>query len=107
MVVALVVIAVGTRDLFFGTLPLVGQLAPLPSWTTTWHHFVSGWQSAGVGTTAPASPAFGLVGIAGTVLFGAMGTLQRVLLLGCIPLGAWGCRGSCGHSSRRAHGSSR
>jgi GT2 family glycosyltransferase len=90
MVVALVVIAVGTRDLFFGTLPLVGQLAPLPSWTTTWHHFVSGWQSAGVGTTAPASPAFGLAGIAGTVLFGAMGTLQRVLVLGCIPLGAWG-----------------
>ena len=90
MVIALAVIAVGTRDLFFGTLPLVGQLAPLPSWTTSWHHFVSGWQSAGVGTTAPASPAFGIVGLTGTVLFGAMGTLQRVLLLGCIPLGAWG-----------------
>ncbi len=90
MVVSLVVIAVGTRGLFFGSLPLVGQLAPLGSWTTTWHHFVSGWQSAGVGTTAPASPAFGVAGIAGTLFFGAMGTLQRVLLLGCIPLGAWG-----------------
>jgi GT2 family glycosyltransferase len=90
MVIALFVITLGTRDLFFGTLPLVGQLAPLPSWTTSWHHFFSGWQSAGVGTTAPASPAFGIVGITGTVLFGAMGTLQRVLLLGCIPLGAWG-----------------
>ncbi len=90
LVVALLVIAIGTRDLFFGTLPLVGQLAPLTSWSTSWHHFVSGWQSTGVGTTAPASPAFGLAGISGTVLFGAMGTLQRVLLLGCIPLGAWG-----------------
>jgi GT2 family glycosyltransferase len=90
MIVALAVIAVGTRDLFFGTLPFVGQLAPLPSWSASWHHFFSGWQSAGVGTTAPSSPAFGLVGITGTVLFGAMGTLQRVLLLGCIPLGAWG-----------------
>ena len=90
LVIAVLVIVIGTRDLFFGTLPLVGQLAPLPSWTTSWHHFVSGWQSTGVGTTAPASPAFGLVGISGTVLFGAMGTLQRVLLLGCIPLGAWG-----------------
>jgi GT2 family glycosyltransferase len=90
MVIALLVIAIGTRDLFFGTLPLVGQLAPLPSWSTSWHHFFSGWQSAGVGTTAPASPAFGLVGLTGTVLFGAMGTLQRVLLLGCIPVGAWG-----------------
>jgi hypothetical protein len=90
MVIAVVVIVVGTRGLLFGGLPLVGQLAPLPSWTTTWHHFVSGWQSAGVGTTAPASPAFGVAGITGTVFFGAMGTVQRVLLLGCIPLGAWG-----------------
>ncbi len=90
VVITFLVLALGTRDLFFGTLPLVGQLAPLPSWATNWHHFVSGWQSAGVGTTAPASPAFGLVGITGTVLFGAMGTLQRILLLGCIPLGAWG-----------------
>ena len=90
IVIALAVIAIGTRDLFFGTLPLLGQLAPLPSWATSWHHFFSGWQSPGVGTTAPASPAFGFVGITGTLLFGAMGTLQRVLLLGCVPLGAWG-----------------
>ncbi len=90
LVIALFVIALGTRELFFGTLPIVGQLAPLPSWSASWHHFFSGWQSTGVGTTAPASPAFGLVGLTGTVLFGAMGTLQRVLLLGCIPLGAWG-----------------
>ncbi|HEX4433692.1 MAG TPA: glycosyltransferase [Acidimicrobiales bacterium] len=90
LVVALLVIAIGTRDLFFGTLPFVGQLAPLPSWSSSWHHFFSGWQSAGVGTTAPASSAFGLVGLSGTVLFGAMGTLQHVLLIGCIPLGAWG-----------------
>ncbi len=88
--IAAVVIALGTRDLFFGTLPLVGQLAPLPSWSSTWHHFFSGWQSVGVGTTAPAAPLFGLAGITGTVLFGAMGTLQHVLLLGCIPLGAIG-----------------
>jgi GT2 family glycosyltransferase len=90
LVIALFVIAIGTRELFFGTLPLVGQLAPLPSWSVSWHHFFSGWQSAGVGTTAPASPAFGLVGLVGTVFFGAMGTLQRALLVGCIPLGAWG-----------------
>jgi GT2 family glycosyltransferase len=90
VLVAFLVIGLGTRDLLFGTLPLVGQLAPLPAWTTAWHHFFSGWQSAGVGTTAPASPAFGLVGLTGTVLFGAMGTLQHVLLVGCIPLGALG-----------------
>ena len=90
VLIAFLVIALGTRDLLFGTLPLVGQLAPLPAWTTAWHHFFSGWQSAGVGTTAPASPAFGLMGLTGTVLFGAMGTLQHVLVVGCIPLGALG-----------------
>ena len=87
---ALAVVAFGTRELFFGSLPLLGQLAPLPSWSSSWHHFFSGWQSTGVGTTAPSSPAFGLLGVSGTVLFGAMGAVQRVLLLGCIPLGAWG-----------------
>jgi GT2 family glycosyltransferase len=90
ILVAALVIVLGTRELFFGTLPLVGQLAPLPSWTGAWHHFFSGWQQAGVGTTAPASPLFGFVGVTGTVMFGAMGTLQRILLLGCIPVGAWG-----------------
>jgi GT2 family glycosyltransferase len=90
LAIAFVIVVLGTRELLFGSLPLLGQLAPLPSWSTTWHHFVSGWQSAGVGTTAPASPAFGVLGITGTILFGAMGTLQRVLLLGCIPVGAVG-----------------
>ncbi|HVB90738.1 MAG TPA: hypothetical protein VND70_01435, partial [Acidimicrobiales bacterium] len=90
LIMAALIVAAGTRELFFGSLPLVGQLAPLPAWSATWHHFVSGWQQAGVGTTAPASPAFGIVGIAGTALLGSMGTVQKVMLLGCIPLGALG-----------------
>jgi GT2 family glycosyltransferase len=90
VVVALAVVVFGTRELLFGNLPLVGQLAPLPSWSTSWHHLFSGWQSAGVGTTAPASPAFGVIALAGTLLLGSMGTTQHVLLLGCIPLGAVG-----------------
>ncbi len=90
VLVAALVILLGTRELFFGSLPLVGQLAPLPGWAASWHHFFSGWQPAGVGTTAPATPAFGLVGMVGTVLFGAMGLTQKILLLGCIPVGAVG-----------------
>jgi len=89
-VVAAVVVAFGTRELLFGSLPIVGQLAPLLGWSASWHHFFSGWQPAGVGTTAPATPAFGIVGIAGTVLLGSMGLVQKVLLLGCLPVGAWG-----------------
>jgi GT2 family glycosyltransferase len=90
VVVAAVVVVFGTRELFFGSLPTVGQLAPLLGWSASWHHFFSGWQSSGVGTTAPSSPAFGIVGIAGTVLLGSMGLVQKVLLLGCLPVGAWG-----------------
>jgi len=90
LLLTVAVVTLGTRELIFGSLPLVGQLAPLPSWTSSWHHFFSGWQSAGVGTTAPASPAFGLAGLVGTLALGAMALVQHVLILGCIPLGAWG-----------------
>jgi len=89
-VLAAIVLLVGTRDLLGGGLPLVGQFLPLLSWTGTWHHLVAGWQPAGFGTTAPASPAFGVLGVLGTFLVGRMGLLQKVLVLGCIPLGAWG-----------------
>jgi GT2 family glycosyltransferase len=89
-VVAALVLVVGSRDLFGGSLPLIGQFVPMLSWTGTWHHFMTGWQPAGVGTTAPATPAFGVLGILGTVLLGAMGQLQKVLVLACIPVGAWG-----------------
>ena len=90
VVVAAVVVVIGTRGLFFGALPTVGQLAPLLGWSSSWLHFFSGWQPSGVGTTAPASPAFGIVALGGTVLLGSMGLVQKVLLLGCLPLGAVG-----------------
>ncbi len=89
-VLAALVVIVGTRGILFGSLPTVGQLAPLLPWSGTWHHFFAGWQPAGVGTTAPATSAFGILGLSGTVLFGAMGLTQKVLLLACLPLGAWG-----------------
>ncbi len=89
-ILAALVVIVGTRGFLLGAFPTVGQMAPLLPWSASWHHFFAGWQPAGVGTTAPATPAFGIVGLAGTVLLGAMGLTQKVLLLGCLPLGAWG-----------------
>ncbi|MGH9081811.1 MAG: hypothetical protein ACRDWN_00560 [Acidimicrobiales bacterium] len=88
--VAVVVLFTGTRHLFGGRLPLVGQYLPFLSWTGTWHHLVSAWQPAGVGTTAPASPGFAVLGVLGTVLLGHMGQLQKVLVLASLPVGAWG-----------------
>jgi GT2 family glycosyltransferase len=89
-VVIALVLVFGSRDLLAGGFPLIGQLVPLGTWSGVWHHLVSGWQPAGLGSTAPASPAFAVLGGAGTVLLGGMGLVQKVLVLGCIPLGAWG-----------------
>ncbi len=89
-IVAAVILVFGTRELFAAPLPMIGQLLPPSNWSSTWAHFLAGWQPAGVGTTAPATPAYGVLGLGGTVLLGAMGQLQKVLLLGCVPLGAWG-----------------
>ncbi len=85
-----VFLVVGVRNLLSDPLPAVGQFLPLGSWSATWHQFFASWHSAGVGTTAPASPAFAAWGVLGTVFLGAMGFTQKVLVFGCLPLGAWG-----------------
>ncbi len=89
-VIALVVVLIGSRGVISGRLPAVGQFVPFPSWSSTWAQFGTGWHPSGVGTTAPATPALALAGLAGTVLFGAMGLTQKVLIFACLPLGAWG-----------------
>jgi GT2 family glycosyltransferase len=87
---AALVVLIGTRGIVSGHLPAVGQFVPFPSWSSTLSQFTAGWHPSGVGTTAPASPALGLAGVVGTVLLGAMGLTQKVMILGCLPLGAWG-----------------
>jgi GT2 family glycosyltransferase len=88
--VATLVLVIGTRDLFGQGFPFVGQLAPFPNWGSSWGHLFAAWQPAGLGTTAPSTPAYGVMGVLGTALLGGMGLLQKVLVLGCVPLGAWG-----------------
>ncbi len=87
---ATLVLVIGTRGVLTGRIPVVGQFVPFPSWSSTFAQFAGGWHPSGVGTTAPASPALGLAGLAGTVLLGAMGTTEKVLVFACVPLGAWG-----------------
>ena len=89
-VVAAVAVAIGTRGVLTGRLPAVGQFVPFPSWSATLAQFATGWHPSGVGSTAPATPGLLLTGLVGTVLLGAMGLAQKVLIFGCIPLGAWG-----------------
>jgi GT2 family glycosyltransferase len=87
---AVIVLVFGTRQLFGGGFPYVGQLLPFPSWSSFLHHFLSGWQPSGVGSTSAATPGTGLLGLGGLVLLGGVGLLQKVLVLGSIPLGALG-----------------
>ncbi len=88
--IAAFVVIVGSRSLLTGSIPAIGQFVPFPSWSSTFAQFGTGWHPSGVGSTAPGSPAFALVGGLGTLLVGAMGLTQKVLIFGCIPLGAWG-----------------
>ena len=84
------VVVFGSRQLFGSGFPVVGQLLSMPSWSTLMHRFVSGWQPSGVGTTDPTTPATGILGLAGMLLFGGMGLLEKIVVLGCIPVGAMG-----------------
>jgi len=86
---AALVLVVGSRNLFATGLPLIGQFGPMTSWTSTWGHLFAAWQPSGVGTTAPATPAFAILGTLGTVFFGGMGLTQKVLVLGATSFGAW------------------
>ena len=90
VVLAAIIWAIGARNLVAGHLPIVGRLAPLDSWWSTWRHFFASWSSAGVGTGAPGSPAFGVLAFAGTFVLGRMGILARVALVFAIPVGAIG-----------------
>jgi GT2 family glycosyltransferase len=83
-------VVLGTRQLIGPGFPIVGQLVPFPSWQSLLHRFVSTWQPTGLGTTDPTTPATGILGLAGMLLFGSVGLLQKVLVLGCIPVGALG-----------------
>ena len=86
-----VLLVAGSRHLFGGTFPSVGQLAAFPHRATlTVHNFVAGLRITGLGTDAPAPAAPGLLGFGGLALIGDMGLLQRVLLIGALPVGVIG-----------------
>ena len=89
-ILASLVAIVGFRGIVSGGLPVIGQFAHLGTWGTTWHQFVAGWQPAGVGTAVPATPGFAVIALVGTVLFGAMGLTQTVVVVACLPLGVFG-----------------
>ena len=82
--------AIGARNLVAMHLPLIGRLAPLDSWWSTWRHFFASWSPNGVGTGAPGMPGYGILAFAGTFVLGRMGILPRLALIAAVPVGAIG-----------------
>jgi len=85
-----IILIFGSRQLLGAGFPVIGQLLPFPSSGEMLHRFLSGWQPTGLGLTGPATPGLGILGVVGTILVGAVGLLQKIVVLGCVPLGAWG-----------------
>ena len=89
--VTALVLFVGSRSLLGGRMPVIGEIVPFPRSPATFLRlFVSGWRTTGLGSEGAAPAAFGLLGVAGVVLGGAMGVLQKLLVLGALPVGAIG-----------------
>jgi len=87
--VAIVLLA-GSRHLLTRGVPAVGEMVDLGSSPfDLLRSWVSGWRTAGLGSTSPAPTALGLFGVLGVASAGALGLLRTVLTLGMIPLGAF------------------
>ena len=85
------VLLVGSRHLITGHVAAVGELAPFPaSPFTLLSRFLRGWRSVGLGSEAPAPPAFALLGLVGSALLGATGLLRTLMVLGALPVGLVG-----------------
>ena len=88
--VLVLAILVGSRHLFTARLPAVGEFAPFPRATTLLAHWFSGWRTTGMGSSAPAPTAFGLLGAGGLLFLGKVALLQKALVLGAWPVAGWG-----------------
>ncbi len=88
--VAILALLIGTRGLIGGRLPDFGQIVPLPSWSSLLGKFWSGAQPAGLGSVGWLSPATGLLGVGSMLLLGSVGLLEKLVVLGCLPLGVLG-----------------
>ena len=83
-------ILVGSRNLIWGRVPAVGELAPFSGIGTLFTEYLSGWRTTGLGSSAPAPTAFALLGTGGLLFLGKVAVLQKVLIVGLWPLAGFG-----------------
>ena len=80
----------GGRELILHGVPAVGDFVRFLPPGQMIERWWSGYQSVGLGSTAPAPTGFGVFGALGYLVFGAVGFLRWVLILGLWPLGVLG-----------------
>lgn len=86
----LVFLVAGGRELILYGVPAVGDFVRLLSPSQMLERWTSGYQSVGLGSSAPAPTGFGVFGALGYLFLGAVGLLRGVLILGLWPLGVLG-----------------
>ncbi|CAM8628887.1 Glycosyltransferase like family 2 [Acidimicrobiia bacterium] len=85
-----VFLVLGSRELLLDGIPVVGRFAEFLGPWEMLSRWTSGYQSVGLGSTAPAPTGFAILGILGVSFLGAVDLLRTVLLLGMWPIGALG-----------------
>ena len=80
----------GGRELILHGVPAIGDFVRLLPPGQMIERWSSGYQSVGLGSTAPAPTGFGLLGGLGYIFLGAIGLLRGLLILGMWPLGVLG-----------------
>ena len=86
----IVVVLVGSRTMISSGVPGIGTLVPWPSTGDLFDSFGSAWRYTGLGSATPAPFLLALMGGFGTVLFGAVGLAQTLIVVVALPLGAFG-----------------
>jgi hypothetical protein len=89
-VVVAVVIALGSRNLLFGRVPEVGAFSDWPGVGDLVRTFTSPWQRPGLGVETHATPAFAFMAALSTLLLGDTDLARTLMVVGAIPLAAWG-----------------
>ena len=90
-IVAVAVVVFGSRHLLTRGIPVFGEFALLgESPAELFRAWFSNWREAGLGSEGPAPTAYGILTVAGSILFGEMGLARTVLVLGLVPFGAAG-----------------
>ena len=80
----------GGRELLVNGVPAVGDFVRFLPPGQMIERWLSGYQSVGLGSTAPAPTGFGVLGALGYLLLGGVGLLRGLLILGLWPLGVLG-----------------